>query len=162
MNRHALLSLLALLLCCSTSLPAQKAKTYIPWKNGKLVVSEEGRYLKHENGVPFFWLGETGWLMPQRLNRDEVSYYLNKCKDAGYNMVQVQVLNGVPSMNIYGQYSMTDGFNFKDINRKGIYFISYAIPFFSGFHHLYSCAFFFEQFFYYAWKEVFAFHRFFF
>ena len=121
MNRHALLSLLALLLCYSTSLPAQKAKTYIPWKNGKLVVSEEGRYLKHENGVPFFWLGETGWLMPQRLNRDEVSYYLNKCKDAGYNMVQVQVLNGVPSMNIYGQYSMTDGFNFKDINRKGIY-----------------------------------------
>ena len=121
MNRHALLSLLALLLCCSTSLPAQKAKTYIPWKNGKLVVSEEGRYLKHENGVPFFWLGETGWLMPQRLNRDEVSYYLNKCKDAGYNMVQVQVLNGVPSMNIYGQYSMTDGFNFKDIKRKGIY-----------------------------------------
>ena len=121
MNRHALLSLLALLLCCSTSLPAQKAKTYIPWKNGKLVVSEEGRYLKHENGVPFFWLGETGWLMPQRLNRDEVSYYLNKCKDAGYNMVQVQVLNGVPSMNIYGQYSMIDGFNFKDINRKGIY-----------------------------------------
>ena len=119
MNRHALLSLLALLLCCSTSLPAQKAKTYIPWKNGKLVVSEEGRYLKHENGVPFFWLGETGWLMPQRLNRDEVSYYLNKCKDAGYNMVQVQVLNGVPSMNIYGQYSMTDGFNFKDINAKG-------------------------------------------
>ena len=86
MNRHALLSLLALLLCYSTSLPAQKAKTYIPWKNGKLVVSEEGRYLKHENGVPFFWLGETGWLMPQRLNRDEVSYYLNKCKDAGYNI----------------------------------------------------------------------------
>ena len=37
------------------------------------------------------------------------------------NMVQVQVLNGVPSMNIYGQDSMTDGFNFKDINRKGIY-----------------------------------------
>ena len=36
-------------------------------------------------------------------------------------MVQVQVLNGVPSMNIYGRYSMTDGFNFKDINRKGIY-----------------------------------------
>ena len=71
MNRHALLSLLALLLCCSTSLPAQKAKTYIPpeeWQTGGV---RGGRYLKHENGVPFFWLGETGWLMPQRLNRDE-------------------------------------------------------------------------------------------
>lgn len=97
----------------------EKAKTYIPWKNGKLVVSEEGRYLKHENGVPFFWLGETGWLMPQRLNRDEVSYYLNKCKDAGYNMVQVQVLNGVPSMNIYGRYSMTDGLISKISTAKG-------------------------------------------
>lgn len=57
MNRHALLSLLALLLCCSTSLPAQKAKTYIPWKNGKLVVSEEGRYLKHEKWSTFLLVG---------------------------------------------------------------------------------------------------------
>lgn len=57
--------------------------------------------------------------MPQRLNRDEVSYYLNKCKDAGYNMVQVQVLNGVPSMNIYGQYSMTDGLISKISTAKG-------------------------------------------
>lgn len=59
MNRHALLSLLALLLCCSTSLPAQKAKTYIPWKNGKLVVSEEGRYLKHE--MEYL---SSGWVKP--------------------------------------------------------------------------------------------------
>ena len=38
------------------------------WQTGGV---RGGRYLKHENGVPFFWLGETGWLMPQRLNRDE-------------------------------------------------------------------------------------------
>ncbi len=38
---------------CSTE---ENTKTYIPWDNGKLVVSEEGRYLKHENGAPFFWL----------------------------------------------------------------------------------------------------------
>ena len=118
MNRHALLSLLALLLCYSIPCRRRKRKRIFleEWQTGGV---RGGRYLKHENGVPFFWLGETGWLMPQRLNRDEVSYYLNKCKDAGYNMVQVQVLNGVPSMNIYGQYSMIDGFNFKDINAKG-------------------------------------------
>lgn len=28
----------------------------LPWSNGKLIVSDEGRYLRHENGVPFF-----GW-----------------------------------------------------------------------------------------------------
>jgi len=96
-------------------------KPYIPWSNGNLQVSQEGRYLKHKNGKPFFWLGETGWLLPQRLNRDEVEYYLDKCKDNGYNVVQVQTLNGVPSMNIYGEYSMIGGFDFSGIDRKGVY-----------------------------------------
>lgn len=117
--KKKLLTVLLGLMGCTPFLNAQK--TYIPWTHGKLQVSEENRYLKHEDGTPFFWQGETGWLMPQRLNRDEVAYYLEKCRVAGYNMVQVQVLNGVPSMNVYGQYSMIDGFNFKNINRKGVY-----------------------------------------
>lgn len=120
MKNKITLSLL-LVVCIATSLFAQKKSTYIPWKNGKLQVSEEGRYLKHENGTPFFWLGETGWLLPQRTDRDEVSFYLNACKNAGYNVVQVQTLNDVPSINQYGQYSMTDGYNFKNIDKKGIY-----------------------------------------
>lgn len=99
----------------------KEVKTYIPWNNGKLKVDEGGRYLKHENGTPFFWLGETGWLMPQRLNRDEVEYYLEQCKQKGYNVIQIQVMNGIPSMNIYGQWSLTDGFNFKNIDKKGVY-----------------------------------------
>ena len=100
---------MAVLMFMGSGVMAQKAKTYIPWENGKLQVSDEGRYLRHENGTPFFWLGETGWLMPERLNRDEVNYYLQKCKEAGYNMVQVQVLNSVPSYNIYGKSSNPDG-----------------------------------------------------
>ena len=112
MRKFKILPLLLLLLTLATSAAAQKKtqKTYIPWSNGKLVVSEEGRYLKHENGTPFFWLGETGWLLPERLNRDEAEYYLEQCKRRGYNVIQVQTLNNVPSMNIYGQYSMTDGY----------------------------------------------------
>jgi len=42
-----------------------------PWDNGRLKVSENQRFLQFENGKPFFWLGETAWLMPERLNRDE-------------------------------------------------------------------------------------------
>ena len=41
------------------SIYAAKSPTYIPWKNGKLCVSEEHRYLKHENGKPF-----SGWEIP--------------------------------------------------------------------------------------------------
>ncbi|MBQ9667830.1 MAG: glycoside hydrolase family 140 protein [Prevotella sp.] len=76
-----------------------------PWRHGRLMVSENHRFLMHADGTPFFWQGETAWLMPQRLNRDEVVYYLQTCSRAGYNMVQVQVLNDVPSFNVYGQPS---------------------------------------------------------
>jgi hypothetical protein len=92
-----------------------------PWGNGKLMVSENHRYLQHENGTPFFWLGDTGWLLPERLDRDEAEYYLSECSKRGYNVVQIQVIDHVPSFNVYGQSSMPDGFNFKDINKKGIY-----------------------------------------
>lgn len=37
------------------------------WDNGRLKVSENQRFLQFENGKPFFWLGETAWLMPERL-----------------------------------------------------------------------------------------------
>lgn len=56
--------------------------------------------------------------MPEKLNRDEAAYYLEHCRQAGFNVVQVQTINGVPAMNFYGQYSMIDGFNFKNIDRK--------------------------------------------
>ncbi len=115
MKKITLLSLLCLLL--ASSLNAQS----VPWKNGKLKVSDNGRYLQHENGTPFFWLGETGWLLPERLDRNEASYYLSHCRQAGYNVVQIQVINGVPAINHYGQFSHPDGFNFKDINKKGVY-----------------------------------------
>ena len=59
--------------------------------------------------------------MAQRLNREEVAFYLDNCSRAGFNVVQVQTLNGVPSMNVYGQYSMTDGFDFSHIDKKGVY-----------------------------------------
>lgn len=73
-----------------------------PWEKGKLQVSCNQRFLQFENGEPFFWMGETAWLMPERLNREEVSHYLKTCHEAGFNMVQVQVINGVPAYNAYG------------------------------------------------------------
>lgn len=114
-----IISAFLLMLCamlCALPISAQN-----PWQNGPLTVSTNSRYLMHENGTPFFWLGDTGWLMPERLNRDEVEYYLGKCKDAGFNVIQVQTINAVPAINAYGQLSMTDGFNFENIDRPGEY-----------------------------------------
>lgn len=121
MRRTILLIMCALLSIGSGEVYGQKSKTPIPWENGKLKVDATHRYLQHENGSPFFWLGETGWLLPQRLDQAEAEYYLEQCKRKGYNVVQIQTMNGVPSMNAYGQQSLIDGFNFKNIDRKGVY-----------------------------------------
>ena len=92
-----------------------------PWDNGRLMVSPNNRFLQFANGKPFFWLGDTGWLLPQRLDRNEAAYYLKKCHDAGYNMVQVQVLNDVPSINLYGQVSNPHGWDMTKADPDGVY-----------------------------------------
>jgi hypothetical protein len=88
-----------------------------PWRHGPLQVSENHRYLQHRDGTPFYYQGETAWLMPERLNRDEVAYYLGRCHEAEYNVVQVQVINGVPAMNVYGQSSHPAGYDFSSVAR---------------------------------------------
>lgn len=74
MNKRKILFIATLLL----SVLAVKAagKIYKPWSNGRLVVSENNRYIVHENGQPFFWMGNTAWLLPERLNREEAEYSL--------------------------------------------------------------------------------------
>ena len=54
MKKYIILTLLAI---AATSL--QAATIYKPWSNGPLKVSANQRYLVHDNGTPFFWLGNT-------------------------------------------------------------------------------------------------------
>ena len=112
----AILSLVLLAVSCAPQ--AEQAENKLPWENGKLVVSENGRFLQHENGTPFFWLGETGWLLPERLTREEAIYYLDACEKAGYNVVQVQTINGVPATNAYGKLSHPNGYDFSVIGTR--------------------------------------------
>ena len=106
--------LFLLLTFCHLSFVAMAASGFDrPWKNGRLKVSDNGRYLQHANGTPFFWLGETAWLLPERLDRDEAAFYLQQVATNGYNMVQIQVMNSTPSFNVYGEKSLVDGFNFE-------------------------------------------------
>ncbi|UKT65414.1 glycoside hydrolase family 140 protein [Pedobacter mucosus] len=89
-----------------------------------LHVSENGRYLMTGDGKPFFWLGDTGWLLFSRLTREEAVKYLDDRKEKGFNVIQVMLLHDVPSKNIYGDSSLiradvskpaiTKGNDFKD------------------------------------------------
>ena len=120
--KNALLSLsLILLALLFGSQPAAGQGNEVPWSHGNLQVSANNRYLQHADGTPFFWLADTGWLLPERLNRDEAAYYLSRAAQAGYNVVQVQTINGVPAMNAYGQSSHPFGYDFSQVDRPGVY-----------------------------------------
>ncbi|WP_437919060.1 glycoside hydrolase family 140 protein [Sphingobacterium sp. LRF_L2] len=73
-----------------------------------LKVSENGRYLTTEDGKPFFWLGDTGWLLFNKLNRAEAEQYLEDRRAKGFNVVQAMVLHTVPSVNVYGDSSIVN------------------------------------------------------
>ena len=111
----------AFMLLATTMANAAKKTIYKPWSNGKLKVSANQRYLIHENGTPFFWLGNTAWLLPERLNRDEAEYFLAKERELGYNVEQIQVLNAIPTFNVYGQQANNKEFDFSKVSKPGVY-----------------------------------------
>ena len=104
--------LIAITLLTLLTIGMQAATIKKPWSNGRLKVSDNRQYLVHENGTPFFWLGNTAWLLPERLNRDEVEFYLTREYEQGYNVEQIQVLNAIPTFNIYGAMANDDTFDF--------------------------------------------------
>ena len=112
-----IIALVLCLICCGIT-TAQRAK---PWDNGRLKVSDNHRYLIHENGTPFFWLGNTAWLISERLTRDEVEYYLVNEHRAGYNAAQIQVINSIPTFNIYGQQANDASFDMWKFSKKDQY-----------------------------------------
>ena len=117
--KHKLM--IATLLALFTMNAFAAKSVYKPWKNGKLKVSANSLYIVHENGTPFFWLGNTAWLLPERLNREEAEYFLTKDREAGYNVEQIQVLNAIPTFNVYGQQANNMEFDFSKVSKPGVY-----------------------------------------
>lgn len=54
-------------------------------------VSNNHRFLL-KDGNPFFWLGDTGWELFHRLNREEADTYLKKRSEQGFTVIQAVVL----------------------------------------------------------------------
>ncbi|MFV0502992.1 MAG: glycoside hydrolase family 140 protein [Lachnospirales bacterium] len=68
------------------------------WDYGNLQVSENNRYLKNGD-KPFFWLGDTAWLMFTKLDLDETYNYLRNRKEKGYNVIQVTIIHALPALD---------------------------------------------------------------
>jgi hypothetical protein len=83
----------------------------------KLKVSSNGRYFTTQAGQPFFWLGDTGWLLFIKLTREEAVQYLDQRKEQGFNVIQVMVLHDVrKAVNVYGDSALVN----QDVARPAI------------------------------------------
>ncbi|MFA9390216.1 MAG: glycoside hydrolase family 140 protein [Prolixibacteraceae bacterium] len=71
-----------------------------------LKVSDNHRYLQTEAGDPFFYLGDTGWLLFTKLTREEANVYLDNRAAKGFNVIQVMVLHTLKSCNVYGDSAL--------------------------------------------------------
>src|SRR5688572_30329145 len=72
----------------------------------RISISSNQRFFVNEKGAPFFWLGDTGWLLFSKLNRQEAERYLEDRKRKGFNVIQVMVLHTVAAVNAYGDSAL--------------------------------------------------------
>jgi hypothetical protein len=72
----------------------------------KLKVSPNQHYFVTEDGKPFFWLGDTGWLEFSKLDREGINKYFEDRKAKGFNVVQVMVLHNLNAVNVYGDQAL--------------------------------------------------------
>jgi Protein of unknown function (DUF4038) len=77
-------------------------------KSLKLKVSPNGRYFVDQNGKPFFYLGDTCWLLFQRPNREELDEYLKDRAAKGFTVIQAYVLRGLGKKHPDGNSSLLD------------------------------------------------------
>ena len=74
----------------------------------ELRVSDNGRFLQFENGEPFFWLGDTGWLLFKKLDRTEAELYFEDRKNKGFNVIQAMVIHDIRNTsNVYGDFAVS-------------------------------------------------------
>jgi hypothetical protein len=91
-----------LLLVFSTVFRAQENPWMGPsadFSHGKLSLSENKRFLVFEDGTPFYYLGDTGWELFHRLNKDETEKYLENRRAKGFTVIQAVVLAELDGLN---------------------------------------------------------------
>lgn len=73
-------------------------------------VSDNNRFFATEKGDPFFWLGDTGWLLPTKLSREEAEAYLEDRRQKGFNVIQISILHNLRNaVNVYGDTALIGG-----------------------------------------------------
>jgi len=84
------------------TLQAQEQKWQGPsvdFRNGKLKVSANHRFLEFENGSPFFYMADTGWELFHRLDKKDAEKYLENRREKGFTVIQAVALAELDGLN---------------------------------------------------------------
>lgn len=92
---------------------AETPRSGLSWdmSHGPLKVSANARFLVHEDGTPFFYLGDTAWELFHRLNREDAERYLENRRGKGFTVIQavcLAELDGLNTPNPYGDRPLTN------------------------------------------------------
>lgn len=80
----------------------------VPWERGPLTVSGNGRYFLCGE-EPFFFLGDTAWLLFHRLTPEESYLYLKNRKELGYNVILADFIHTAGQQNRAGDSALISG-----------------------------------------------------
>jgi hypothetical protein len=110
--------LLILLAACSLTACGPRPRKAAEENNRlpALKISENGRYFQTEDGKPFFWLGDTSWLLFKNVDRQDAERFLENRREKGFNVVQIMVLHTLDIQNAYGDKALID----SDVTRPNV------------------------------------------
>ncbi len=84
----------------------------------RLTISGNGRYFQ-EDGRPFFWLGDTAWLLFQKLRDGEIETYLRNRADKGFTVIQATLVHVGGMANPIGSPALLGDDDFARPNPDG-------------------------------------------
>lgn len=96
-------NILGFAICCMILLTFQARSSEINCPS--LTVSANKRYL-NADGKPFFWLGDTGWLLLEKLNKTETEKYLETRRAQGFNVIQIMLLHTLSARTVDGDSAL--------------------------------------------------------
>lgn len=84
-----------------------------------LKIASDHKSFTTSNDLPFFWLGDTGWLLFKKCTRAEAIYYLDTRKKQGFNVIQAMLLHELTVTDVKGDSALIGSDVSKPNDSKG-------------------------------------------
>ncbi len=85
-------------------------------RHGFVKISDNGRYFVHDDGTPFYWLGDTNWQAPNYVSVTKCNYPGCECGNQFFHEVNDRVDKGFTVYQTYFDGAESDGGGQRDVS----------------------------------------------